>query len=181
MALQHPQNSPLHAELRQAKHQPAVTGDLDEQEQTSKRPTLLEKPSLLRPQGMESRQHPLQDTHSTQELAWDCSSSSQHSLLPLISAGKQLRASSVPFFPKAWIPQAPLSILPWPGCSPPAAFAYPNFQKRKSNPNCFFLLLFSRLHIEIFRIMECKEYFVLPIPCDFRTDKWKRISEEKCC
>lgn len=112
MALQHPRNSPLHAELRQAKQQAPVAGDLDEQEQTSKCPTLLEKPSLLRPQGMESRQHPLQDSHSTQELAWDCSSSSQHSLLPLISAGKLLWAPSVPFFPKAWTPQAPLSILP---------------------------------------------------------------------
>lgn len=34
----------------------------------------VEKPSVLRPQGMESGQDALQDTHSTQELPWDCSS-----------------------------------------------------------------------------------------------------------
>lgn len=43
MALQHPRNSPVHAELRQAKHQAPVTGDLDEQEQTSKLFTVLWK------------------------------------------------------------------------------------------------------------------------------------------
>lgn len=56
-------------------------------------------------------QHPGQDTPSSQELPWDHSSSSQLSLLPLMSAGKLLWVSSFPFFPNAWISQAPLSIL----------------------------------------------------------------------
>lgn len=137
----------------------------------------VEKPSVLRPQGMETGQDALQDTHSTQELPWDCSSTastpcSLWSLQENCSGPLQSH-----LFPNAWIPQVPLSILP--GLAALHQLLIQTFKTKSQTQTAFFLLL--RLHIEVFRVTECKEYFVLPILCDFQTDKWKRISEVQCC
>lgn len=115
LAPQHTPNSPGHAELRQAKHQPPVTGDPGMNR--NKLPNFaLSRGKALPAEATghgdwaaSSAGHP----QLPGSFPGSSSSSSQRSLLPLIRAGKLLWGSSVPFFPNAWIPQAPLSILPW--------------------------------------------------------------------
>lgn len=135
----------------------------------------VEKPSVLRPRGWTWG-----SCSAGQTQHW-AAPLEQHSLLPLISAGKLLWASPVPFFPDSWIPPAPLSILPW----LLSTSCFSKLSKTKVKPKLlfffFFLLLFSRLHVEVFRISESRECFVLPISCDFQTEKWRRSNEEQCC
>lgn len=113
LAPQHTRNPAGHAELSQAKHQPPVTGM-----NRNKLPNFPLSRGKALPAEATGHGDWAASSAGHPQLPGSCpgtrsSSSSQRSLLPLISTGKLLWGSSVPFFPNAWIPQAPPSILPW--------------------------------------------------------------------